>query len=109
MEYLQKIKNSIAPIVSLTDDEFATFYAVFELKYIRKNEFFLEEGSICSYLGFLAKGTLIYYKPEANGNEITTDFAFEGDRMDQCRQDLRTHEHCMQVVENRISSNESTC
>ena len=79
MEYLQKIKNSIDPIVSLNDDELATFFSSFELKHIRKNEFFLKEGSICSYLGFLTKGTMIYYKPEANGNEITTDFAFEGD------------------------------
>lgn len=79
VEYLQKIKNSIAPIVTLNDDEFATFYAAFELKHIRKNDFFLEEGNICNYLGFLAKGSMIYYKPEANGNEITTDFAFEGD------------------------------
>jgi CRP-like cAMP-binding protein len=79
MEKLSKIKSNIAPIVSLTDAEFLLFSDYFEVKKLAKNEFFLKEGQICNYIGFVNKGVLIYYKNKDNGDEITTDFAFEGD------------------------------
>jgi len=79
MEITQKIKNSIEPLVSLTHEELTTFCNAFEYKAIRKNDFFLKEGMVCNYLGFLISGTMIYIKPGENGEEITTDFAFEGD------------------------------
>jgi CRP-like cAMP-binding protein len=34
---------------------------------------------VCNTIGFVNKGVLIYYKSLDNGNEVTTDFAFEGD------------------------------
>jgi CRP-like cAMP-binding protein len=49
------------------------------LKTVGKNEYFLEEGQICNYIGFVNQGVMIYYKSMDNGNEITTDFAFDGD------------------------------
>ena len=79
MDQFSKIKNSIEPIVSLTDEEFALFSDFLEFKRLTKNEFFLEEGQICSYIGFVNHGTMIYFKSMDNGNEITIDFAFEGD------------------------------
>lgn len=79
MEVISKIYNSIRPIVSLTDDEFALFSNSFELKTLAKNDYFLEEGQICNFIGFVNLGALIYFKSLDNGNEITTDFAFEGD------------------------------
>lgn len=79
MDKIGRIKNSIAPIISLTDEEFQVFYNLIEVKMLTKNEFFLEEGQICNYIGFVNHGVLIYFKSMDNGNEITTDFAFEGD------------------------------
>lgn len=79
MDKFQKIRKSIEPIVSLTDEEFSTFCNAFEFKNFKKNEFFLKVGNICNYMGFLISGTMIYIKPGDNGDEITTDFAFEGD------------------------------
>lgn len=79
MEKISKIKSSIGSIVSLTDDELSIFCDFLEVKTLNKNEFFLEEGQICNYIGFVKKGGLIYFKSMDNGNEITTDFAFEGD------------------------------
>ena len=35
------------------------------------------EGQICSYMDLVSSGVLIYFK--VSGDEITTDFAFEGD------------------------------
>jgi CRP/FNR family transcriptional regulator, anaerobic regulatory protein len=79
MDITQKIKASIDPIVSLSDEELLTFCSAFILKSLKRNEFFLEAGDICNYIGLLIRGSMIYIKPGENGDEITTDFAFEGD------------------------------
>lgn len=79
MDKISRIKSSIAPIVSLTDEELSVFYDLFEVRKLAKNEYFLEVGQVCNYIGFVNQGALIYFKSMDNGNEITTDFAFEGD------------------------------
>ena len=79
MDKISRIKSSIAPVISLSDEEFQVFNDAIEVKTLTKNEFFLEEGRICDYIGLVNKGVLIYFKSMDNGNEITTDFAFEGD------------------------------
>ncbi len=79
MDKISRIKSSITPIISLTNEEFQEFCDVIEVKTLSKNEFFLEEGHVCDYIGLVNQGVLIYFKSMDNGNEITTDFAFEGD------------------------------
>lgn len=79
MDKISKIKSNIDPIVSLTDEELLVCCNSFELKKLKKNEYFLEEGQICNYIGLVNQGILIYFKSMDNGNEVTTDFAFEGD------------------------------
>jgi CRP-like cAMP-binding protein len=79
MDIIQKIKVSIDPIVSLTDQEILTFCNAFESKRLKKNEFFLKEGQVCNFVGFVDYGVLIYFKINDSGDKITTDFAFEGD------------------------------
>jgi len=79
MDIFNKIKSNIGTIISLTNEEFQSFCDVIEVKMLNKNDLFLEEGQICNFIGFVNKGALIYYKSMDNGNEVTTDFAFEGD------------------------------
>ena len=79
MEKILKIKNSIDPIVLLNDEEIAIFSDVFVSNKLSKNDFFLKEGEICDFIGFVNFGVLIYFKTNENGDEITTDFAFDGD------------------------------
>lgn len=79
MDKAGELKNLIAPVVSLTEEELLTFSDAFEWLKIDRNEFFLEEAQTCNYIGIVRRGVLIYYKTIDNGNEITTDFAFEGD------------------------------
>jgi len=79
MNKSSRIKRGIEPVVSLTDEELITFCDSFEVKKFAKNEFFLKEGQICSFIGFVNYGALIYFKSLDNGNEVTTDFAFDGD------------------------------
>ena len=79
MDIFSRIKSNIDSIVSLTDEELSVFCDSLEVKTLNKNDLFLAEGQICNYIGFVNKGILIYFKSMDNGNEITTDFAFEGD------------------------------
>lgn len=79
MDKFSRIKSSIDRIISLTNEEFSAFCDAIDVKTIAKNEFFLQEGQICDYIGLVNQGVLIYFKSLDNGNEITTDFAFEGD------------------------------
>lgn len=79
MDKFSRIKSSIDRIISLTNEEFSAFCDAIDVKTIAKNEFFLQEGQICDYIGLVNQGILIYFKSLDNGNEITTDFAFEGD------------------------------
>jgi CRP-like cAMP-binding protein len=79
MDKTAKIKESIDPIVSLNIDELVVFCDSFEVIMLNKNDFFLQQGQICSYIGFVNFGVLVYFKSMENGNEVTTDFAFEGD------------------------------
>jgi len=79
MEIIQKIKKSIEPVVSLNDEELQAFCGVFEIKRLKKNDFFLKEGQVCNFVGFISSGIIIYFKTNDKGDEITTDFAFEGD------------------------------
>ncbi|QBN17737.1 Crp/Fnr family transcriptional regulator [Flavobacterium nackdongense] len=79
MDKIQKIKKSIEPIISLTEDELSILCNAFEYKSLKKNEFFLKEGQVCDYMGLLSSGVMIYFKTLENGDEITVHFAFEGD------------------------------
>jgi CRP-like cAMP-binding protein len=79
MDLIQKLKPSIDPIVSLTDAELTILGGVMETRRLKKGSFFLKEGQICSFVGYIHSGVLVYYKNMDNGDEKTTDFAFEGD------------------------------
>lgn len=79
MDNYQKFKKSIEPVVSLTDAELATVIHTIVPKKVSKNGFILKEGEICDFVGFVNSGVIIYFKSKENGDEITTDFAFEGE------------------------------
>jgi len=77
MDKFSTIKNNIASIISLNDEELLVLCESFEVKALKKNEFFLREGQICNFIGFVNRGVLIYFKSLDTGNDVTIDFAFE--------------------------------
>jgi CRP-like cAMP-binding protein len=79
MDKINRIKSSINSIVSLTDEELSVFCDAFKTKTLNKNEFFLKEGQVCNFIGFVNRGVMIYFKTLENGDEVTIHFAFEGD------------------------------
>jgi len=76
---IEKIRASIDSIVALSDAEFDIFCGYLESHTLLKDAYFLREGEICNAIGFIDRGVLIYCKLKENGDEVTTDFAFEGD------------------------------
>lgn len=73
------LKRNIDSIISLTDKDLIEISEAFEVKTLKKNEFFLKEGQVCNFIGLVNYGMLIYFKSMNDGNEVTTDFAFDGD------------------------------
>ena len=74
-----EIKSFIGSIVSLSDNEMTEIVNFIEFKSIPKNSCFLEAGQVCDSIAFVRSGTLIYFKISDKSDEITTDFAFEGE------------------------------
>jgi CRP-like cAMP-binding protein len=79
MDKISRLNSSITPIVSLNEQELSLFCESFEIKKLAKNEFFLEEGQVCDFIGLVNYGVVIYFKSLENGDEVTVHFAFEGD------------------------------
>jgi CRP-like cAMP-binding protein len=79
MRNFDRLKLNIDPIVSLTEEEWQHFCGFFEFIELKKNDYFLKEGQVCNYVGFVNKGALVYFKILDSGTEVTTDFAFEND------------------------------
>lgn len=46
---------------------------------LKKNSYFLKEGQICDFVALVNSGSLVYLKLSDTGKEVTTDFAFAGD------------------------------
>lgn len=79
MQPFEKVLHSINPIVSLNKDEITTLCSVLSLLSLKRDEYLLTEGQVCDFIGFVNTGVLIYFKTKESGDEVTTDFAFEGD------------------------------
>lgn len=79
MQPFEKVLHSINPIVQLNKDEITTLCSVLSLLSLKRDEYLLAEGQVCDFIGFVNTGVLIYFKTKESGDEVTTDFAFEGD------------------------------
>lgn len=53
----------------LTSDEVALIKAAFQPKKLRKKQYFLEEGNVCKYVGFIVKGAMRQYSVDDKGVE----------------------------------------
>lgn len=53
----------------LTSEEEALIVEVFKPKKLRKKQYFLEEGTVCKYLGFIVKGAMRQYSVDDKGVE----------------------------------------
>jgi CRP/FNR family transcriptional regulator, anaerobic regulatory protein len=75
---LALLKRTIEYLTPLSEEEWALLISHVQVKTFRKGDLLLHEGEVCHLLAFLLSGTVVYYSLNDKGEEITTDFAFEG-------------------------------
>jgi CRP-like cAMP-binding protein len=71
-QYIEK-KSSL----SLTEDARVHIQEKFRFKKLRKKQYFLQEGDVCKYMGFIAKGATRMFTVDQNGHEHILKFAVE--------------------------------
>jgi len=75
---LQILFKHIQEKVSLTDQEKEIIQSFFVVKKLRKKQYLLQEGDVCRYLTFVAKGLLRTYNVDEKGDEHMSIFGWEG-------------------------------
>ncbi|UFH56856.1 Crp/Fnr family transcriptional regulator [Spirosoma sp. KNUC1025] len=68
--------QTIRQWVSVSEREEPILSDLFERRYVPANDFFLREGEVCRYVGFVVEGLLRYYVLD-DGIEHTYDFSPE--------------------------------
>lgn len=61
----------------LTDKERDAIAAVFHRKSMRKRQYFLQEGDVCRYTGFIVKGSARMFSVDERGHEHVMNFGLE--------------------------------
>jgi CRP-like cAMP-binding protein len=69
------LKNFIDRIVDVTDQEWKAHRECLTRRFLKKGEFLIREGQVCSYVSFVNKGSFRVYK-DLNGEEIAKHFFF---------------------------------
>ncbi|WP_262147058.1 Crp/Fnr family transcriptional regulator [Chryseobacterium foetidum] len=64
--------------VQLTDVEKIDLQSFFTVKNLKRKQFLLQEGDVCTHLSFVLKGLLKSYFVDEKGGENINMFAFEG-------------------------------
>ena len=71
-EYI-KAKTGEAP----SSDEREVIMAAFDQKYLRKRQYFLQEGDVCKQIGFIVKGSSRTFSVDERGREHIIHFGLE--------------------------------
>ena len=69
----------IDKFTSLSEEERGTFSSYIQFKTFSKGDMLLRQDEVCRFICFVISGTVIYYQLTDNGEEVTTDFAFDGE------------------------------
>ncbi|MGO4708919.1 Crp/Fnr family transcriptional regulator [Chryseobacterium sp. 2TAF14] len=71
-DYIERYSHS-----SLSNDEKAKIQSLLLPKKLRKKQYFLEEGNICPYTGFILKGAMRQFSVDSHGIEYILQLAVE--------------------------------
>lgn len=63
--------------VKLTEDERNLIETTLKPKRLRKGQFFLQEGDVCKYMGFIVRGATRLFANDKKGHEYILKFAVE--------------------------------
>lgn len=73
------LKNAFDKILKITDEDWRIFESILEAKKLKKKEYLLKQGKICSGIYFLSEGTIRTFHINKDGKEINTAFYFQND------------------------------
>ena len=80
-EYLNQFKTFINQYESFSEEEFSHLTSLFKVRTVQKNTEIVQQGNICKSLWFIIEGSFRAYHIDPDGNDLTTDFAFENQFM----------------------------
>ncbi|WP_207421792.1 Crp/Fnr family transcriptional regulator [Desertivirga brevis] len=63
--------------LSISEEEFSLIKEAFKPKRLRKRQYFLQEGDVCKYTGFITKGSMRQYSVDTAGNEHIVKLSIE--------------------------------
>lgn len=63
--------------LKLSEDERNIIQAILAAKKLRKRQYFLQEGDICKYMGFIVKGATRMFAVDGKGHEHILQFGLE--------------------------------
>ena len=72
----EQLIDGIKSFIRLESHETDLLEELFKERFIKKGDFFLGEGQVCKYAGFIVKGLMRYYINH-DGEDRTYDFAHE--------------------------------
>jgi len=75
---VELLHQKISAVSKINKAELDYFTSLFQVKKLRKRQYFLQEGDICRYQAFVQQGLLRSYTIDAKGNEHILQFASEG-------------------------------
>ncbi|MDR3696187.1 Crp/Fnr family transcriptional regulator [Mucilaginibacter sp.] len=75
---IDSLLSNIQNLITLSPAEIDIVKSLFKEKSYKKGDFFLEEGRVCKYVGFVAKGLMRYYINH-DGEEKIYDFSQENE------------------------------
>lgn len=73
-----QLDQSIARFIHLTEEELQLFHSLLKYKKLRKKNFLLQEGEICTFEAYVVKGCIRTYYIDKEGTETILLFAVEG-------------------------------
>ncbi|HEY1163883.1 MAG TPA: Crp/Fnr family transcriptional regulator [Chitinophaga sp.] len=75
---MERLIQTIRHFIKLSTEEEQQVAALFKEKQYSKGEYFLQEGGVCKYVGFIQAG-LVRYFINKDGQELTGEFGKEGE------------------------------
>lgn len=84
--------------MELTDDEQYLVMEYLQLRRLRKRQYFVQEGDVCRYMGFIIQGAVRTYAVNQKGEEAIHYFSTEGEWLGD-RLSLRTGRPCRYHME----------
>jgi CRP-like cAMP-binding protein len=74
---MDKLKHFLKQIVPISDEEFEKAMPYFKKKNLKKGEYFINQGKVCSQIAFINKGSLKTFYLNHKSEEVTSCFCGE--------------------------------